>query len=69
MKRLTYWHDNLSIGKELYANTHIQGGNFTFCDGHAEFRKKTNLRSGDFGLNPANDTQSAQSNISYQPSF
>jgi len=65
----TYWHDNLTIGKELYSNTHIQGGNFTFCDGHAEFRKNANLRSGDFGLNPATDTQKSQSNNSYQPSF
>jgi len=65
----TYWHDNLSIGKELYSSTHIQGGNFVFCDGHAEFRKRMNLRSGDFGLSPATDTQSAQSNISYSPSF
>src|SRR6266576_5300195 len=65
----TYWHDNLSTGKELYSSTHIQGGNFVFCDDHAEFRKRTNLRSGDFGLSPASDTQSAQSNTSYSPSF
>jgi prepilin-type N-terminal cleavage/methylation domain-containing protein/prepilin-type processing-associated H-X9-DG protein len=65
----TYWHDNLSIGKELYSSTHFLGGNFVFCDGHAEFRQRTKLRSGDFGLNPANDTQSSQSNNSYYPAF
>jgi prepilin-type N-terminal cleavage/methylation domain-containing protein/prepilin-type processing-associated H-X9-DG protein len=65
----TYWHDNLSIGKELYSTTHFESGNLVFCDGHVEFRKRTLLRSGDFGLNPANDTQSAQSNIPYTPSF
>ncbi len=65
----TYWHDNLSTGKELYASTHFQGGNFLFCDGHGEFRQRTKLRSGDFGLSPANDPQTAQSNISYYPSF
>jgi prepilin-type N-terminal cleavage/methylation domain-containing protein/prepilin-type processing-associated H-X9-DG protein len=65
----TYWHDNLSTGKELYSTTHFQGGNFVFCDGHAEFRQRTKLRSGDFGLNPANDSQSALSNFSYHPAF
>jgi len=65
----TYWHDNLTVGKELYSSTHLLGGNFVFCDGHAEFRKRSNLRSGDFGLDPANDTQTAQSNKAYAPSF
>jgi prepilin-type processing-associated H-X9-DG protein len=65
----TYWHDNLSTGTELYSSTHFQGGNLLFCDGHAEFRQRAKLRSGDFGLNPANDTQSAQSNFPYSPSL
>jgi prepilin-type N-terminal cleavage/methylation domain-containing protein/prepilin-type processing-associated H-X9-DG protein len=65
----TYWHDSVSTGKELYSSTHFQGGNFVFCDGHTEFRQRTKLRSGDFGLTPASDTQSAQSNTSYFPSF
>ena len=65
----TYWHDNLSTGTELYSSTHFQGGNLLFCDGHAEFRKRTKLRSQDFGLNPANDTQSTQSNVPYTASF
>ena len=65
----TYWHDNLSTGTELYSSTHFQGGNLLFCDGHVEFRQRTKLRSGDFGLSPASDTQNAQSNIPYSPSF
>jgi len=65
----TYWHDNLTIGKELYSSTHFQGGNFLFCDGHAEFRQRMKLRSGDFGLNPTNDTQNAWSNDIYTPAF
>jgi prepilin-type N-terminal cleavage/methylation domain-containing protein/prepilin-type processing-associated H-X9-DG protein len=65
----TYWHDNLTIGKELYSSTHFQGGNFLFCDGHAEFRQRMKLRSGDFGLNPANDTQNKQANDIYKPEF
>ena len=65
----TYWHDSLTIGKELYSSVHFQGGNLLFCDGHAEFRQRTKLRSGDFGLSPANDTQSAQSNDTYTPAF
>ena len=65
----TYWHDSISISKELYSSTHFQGGNFVFCDGHAEFKQRTKLRSSDFGLTPANDSQSAQSNASYYPAF
>ena len=65
----TYWHDNLSVGLELYSSIHFQGGNLLFCDGHAEFRKRLQLRSGDFGLNPANDTQSTQANIPYTSAF
>ncbi len=65
----TYWHDNLSIGKELYSSNHFQGGNLLFCDGHAEFRKATKLRSGNFGLSPATHTQTNQSNFPYTASF
>jgi len=65
----TYWHDNLTIGKELYSSVHFQGGNLLFCDGHSEFRQRTKLRSGDFGLSPANDTQNTQANIPYSPAF
>jgi prepilin-type N-terminal cleavage/methylation domain-containing protein/prepilin-type processing-associated H-X9-DG protein len=65
----TYWHDNLSVGTELYSTTHFQGGNLVFCDGHAEFRQRSKLRSGDFGLTPADDSQNTQANNSYYPSF
>lgn len=65
----TFWHDNLSTGTELYSSTHFQGGNLLFCDGHSEFRKRMNLRSQDFGLNPPNDTQKTQSNNPYTASF
>ena len=65
----TYWHDNLTVGKELYSSTHFQGGNFLFCDGHAEFRQRMKLRSGDFGLSPANDTQTKLANDIYAPAF
>jgi len=65
----TYWHDNLSVGKELYSSTHFQGGNFLFCDGHAEFRQRMKLRSGDFGLDPADDNQTKPANKIYKPSF
>ncbi len=65
----TYWHHELTPGKELYSSTHFQGGNLLFCDGHAEFRQRLKLRSGDFGLNPANHSQSASSNDIYTPAF
>jgi prepilin-type N-terminal cleavage/methylation domain-containing protein/prepilin-type processing-associated H-X9-DG protein len=65
----TYWHDNLSVGTELYSSTHFEGGNLLFCDGHAEFRKRLRLRSQDFGLNPGEDTQKTRSNVPYTASF
>ena len=65
----SYWHDNQSIGKELYSANHFDGGNLIFADGHVEFRNRMKLRSGDFGLNPSNDTQNAQSSFAYSASF
>lgn len=65
----TYWHDNLSIGKELYSSNHFKGGDLLFTDGHAAFRKAAKLRSGDFGLSPTNHTQTDVSNLPYTASF
>ena len=67
----TYWHDNITVGKELYSSTHFQGqgGNFIFCDGHAEYRRRMKLRSGDFGLSPADDNQTKQANDVYTVAF
>ncbi|MEO6036701.1 MAG: prepilin-type N-terminal cleavage/methylation domain-containing protein [Verrucomicrobiota bacterium] len=65
----TYWHDNLSVAKELYSTNHFKGGDLLFCDGHAEFRKAAKLLSKDFGLNPSNHTQTAQSNLPYTAAF
>jgi prepilin-type processing-associated H-X9-DG protein len=35
---------------EHYNNLHDQGGNLSFCDGHAEYRKNRQTSSLDFGL-------------------
>jgi prepilin-type N-terminal cleavage/methylation domain-containing protein/prepilin-type processing-associated H-X9-DG protein len=53
----TWWHDNISRSYELYSALHDNGGNLLFCDGHAEYRKGKSLRSEQFGLSPAGDTQ------------
>jgi prepilin-type N-terminal cleavage/methylation domain-containing protein/prepilin-type processing-associated H-X9-DG protein len=37
---------------EQYNSRHTSGGNLAFVDGHAKWRKTTNMRSGDFGLLP-----------------
>ena len=40
------------------------------CDrGHVKYRKLPKITSGDFGLIPANDTQSASSSKNYPASF
>jgi prepilin-type N-terminal cleavage/methylation domain-containing protein len=38
--------------REGYNNTHDAGGNLIFADGHGEYRKYADLRSGDYGLTP-----------------
>jgi prepilin-type processing-associated H-X9-DG protein len=38
--------------REHLSNVHSEGGNLIFADGHAEYRKYYDLRSGDFGLAP-----------------
>ncbi len=49
-----YFHDNVNggaTGDEFqYSNNHFKGGNLVFVDGHAEYRKRTDIKAGDFGL-------------------
>ncbi len=47
----------LSYGEnQQYTIIHTRGGNLLFPDGHSEYRKNRDLRSGHFGLLPADDT-------------
>jgi prepilin-type N-terminal cleavage/methylation domain-containing protein/prepilin-type processing-associated H-X9-DG protein len=46
----TYWHVNLRPGVDWYSDIHTRGGNLTFADGHAEYRKAALLRAWHFGL-------------------
>jgi len=46
----TYWHVNLKPGVDWYSDLHNRGGNLTFADGHADFRKASQLRAKHFGL-------------------
>ncbi len=63
--RYQYWHlvdcrpifsapppTTLAGCGEQYNSRHLSGGNLAFVDGHAKWRKTTNMRSGDFGLLP-----------------
>jgi len=36
--------------REQTSNVHNKGGNFVFCDGHADYRKHWDRESGDYGL-------------------
>ncbi|MEP6662791.1 MAG: DUF1559 domain-containing protein [Verrucomicrobiota bacterium] len=69
--KYTYWHyfDSIIDNKEYYSVNHNQGGNLIFCDGHVEYRKASKLKSGDFGLSPPDDTQSALGNKPYDAAF
>ncbi len=46
----TYWHVKLKPGVDWYSDVHNRGGNLTFADGHAEYRKAARLRARHFGL-------------------
>ena len=71
----TWWHYQPiptpnSIGlNENYTVLHETGGNLPFMDGHAEYRKGANMRSGDFGLTPGTDDWSASFSTAYQSAF
>ena len=57
--------------RENLSNVHDQGGNLVFVDGHAEYRKYRQLRSGDFGLLPDELYQptAAQTDKNWTPAF
>ncbi len=65
----TTWQYKKPDGSANYSNNHAGGGNVVFCDGHAEYKQTTELRSGDFGLLPDDDTVAAPSNKAYKAAF
>jgi prepilin-type N-terminal cleavage/methylation domain-containing protein/prepilin-type processing-associated H-X9-DG protein len=48
--------------KPGYSNVHMEGGNFVYVDGHVKYKKNSALRSGDFGLLPADDQRAEKGN-------
>jgi prepilin-type processing-associated H-X9-DG protein len=40
----------------------MEGANFVFLDGHAQYKKNAAIRSGDFGLSPADDQRDIKGN-------
>jgi len=53
-------------GPHEWTQTHQQGWNFNYCDGHANWRKCTQLNSDDYGLIPAG---SVDTSLEYQAAF
>jgi prepilin-type N-terminal cleavage/methylation domain-containing protein/prepilin-type processing-associated H-X9-DG protein len=48
-----YFHDNTSGGPSQpfqYSNNHNKGGNLVYIDGHADYRKRSDIKARDFGL-------------------
>lgn len=54
---------------ENYSVIHQIGGILPFLDGHAEYRKAQDIRSGDFGFNPADHSWSNSFTLSYTRAF
>lgn len=68
--RYSYWHSFYPVdGREQYTNLHDGGGELLFADGHVEYRKGRNIRSGDFGFVPAEDDWRASSAKEYSAEF
>lgn len=71
----TYWRwhykGSYSMGGsgEHYTIIHRGTGNLLFTDGHAESRRGSTLRSGDFGLTPENDSWSVDHDTHYKGQF
>ncbi|MDB6020175.1 MAG: prepilin-type N-terminal cleavage/methylation domain [Pedosphaera sp.] len=65
----SWWHDNASLGYELYSVAHAIGGNELFADGHIVYRKAASLLSSEFGLSPGDDTQASDAQKVYRNAF
>jgi prepilin-type N-terminal cleavage/methylation domain-containing protein/prepilin-type processing-associated H-X9-DG protein len=70
-EHFTFWHvSNSEKGYDDYSTVHRRGGNLTFADGHAEYRKADALRAYQFGLTDGtsgkrDDDQSALNTACY----
>ena len=62
------WHTTAG-SKEEWTNTHMDGGNLVFADGHVKWRKGQSLRSGEFGLVPADHTWTNADTATYGAAF
>jgi len=70
----TWWHFTVATPNTLnllenYSVIHQLGGMLPFLDGHAEYRKAKDIRSGHFGLLPANDDWTVSYTNPYQRAF
>jgi prepilin-type N-terminal cleavage/methylation domain-containing protein len=69
-----WWHFTVTTPNTLnlfenYTVIHQLGGMLPFLDGHAEYRKAKDLRSGHFGFLPANDDWTVSYTTPYQRAF
>ena len=68
-----WWHFTGPVNTigltENYTVLHQLGGIVPFLDGHAEYKKAKDLRSGDFGLTPGTDDWTVTFSASYGRAF
>jgi prepilin-type processing-associated H-X9-DG protein len=67
----SYWHtrDYGGVPGEGYSVIHEGGGNLVYVDGHAAWKDNKQIRSGDFGLLPADDDNTAANGKTYTAAF
>jgi prepilin-type N-terminal cleavage/methylation domain-containing protein/prepilin-type processing-associated H-X9-DG protein len=67
----SFWHTRIPdiTGREQYTSLHAGGGNLVYVDGHAAWKINTAVRSGDFGLLPADDDNKQPSGKTYTAAF
>jgi prepilin-type processing-associated H-X9-DG protein/prepilin-type N-terminal cleavage/methylation domain-containing protein len=67
----TRWHQYglRAANIEDFCNNHNNGGNLCFVDGHVEYRRYVDLRSGDFGLAPNQPWAPANGSAYYTAAF
>jgi len=68
-RTLLYWHDNVTVWKELYFPLVSRRQLSFICDGHVEFSAATEIAQRGFRATPDEDTQNTTASNPYKTCF